>query len=151
MAKTRVTDGETPQSLSARVCRPLCMILRANRLFSTSWLLPGREIDVPDAGFCETDSFPCPSAAVRLPAVERRMYFRRQGESRLEAARASRVPLRLIPEERAFLTADAAGARRIYTVLPGDTVRALCRDEALFRSINSLTGPLYPGMKVLTE
>lgn len=65
-----VQDGETLQMLSARLAVPGCMILRANRLFSPAWLLPGREIAVPDGAFCLTDEFLCPVAALNMPARE---------------------------------------------------------------------------------
>lgn len=63
-----VGDHETLSALSARLGVPGCMLLRANRVFSPAWLLPGREIDVPDALFCLMDDGPCPVAALMRPA-----------------------------------------------------------------------------------
>lgn len=61
-------DGETLDALSLRLGVPGCMILRANRVFSPAWLLPGREIDVPDPLFCLLDDGECPVAALMRPA-----------------------------------------------------------------------------------
>lgn len=63
-------EGETLGQLSARLGVPGCMILRANRLFSAAWLLPGREIVVPGDDFCLADDFPCPVGALHRPARE---------------------------------------------------------------------------------
>lgn len=70
MRTDTVRDGESLQTLSARLGVPGCMILRANRLFSPAWLLPGREIEVPEGAFCLTDEFLCPVAALNTPARE---------------------------------------------------------------------------------
>ena len=64
MWKTVVAPNETPALLSARAGVPVCAILRANRLFSPAWLLPGREIDMPDD--CASSDFPCPALAARV-------------------------------------------------------------------------------------
>lgn len=64
-----VYEGEDLGDLSARLGVPGCMLLRANRLFSPAWLLPGREIAVPDADFCLKDAGVCPRDALNSPAV----------------------------------------------------------------------------------
>lgn len=63
-------EGEGLDALSARLRVPGCMLLRANRLFSPAWLLPGRVIHVPDGDFCRTDDFPCPAEALTRTARE---------------------------------------------------------------------------------
>ena len=63
-----VYEGENLTQLSARLGVPACMLMRANRIFSEAWLLPGREIAVPDAGFCLRDRGICPRDAVHSPA-----------------------------------------------------------------------------------
>ena len=68
MRRDWVLEDETLSALSARLGLPGCMILRANRIFSEAWLLPGREIDVPDPLFCLTDEGQCPVAALMRPA-----------------------------------------------------------------------------------
>lgn len=68
MRKDRVLENETVQALSARLGVPGCMLMRANRIFSPSWLLPGREIDVPEGDFCLTDDALCPLRALKNPA-----------------------------------------------------------------------------------
>lgn len=70
MREDRILEGETLDALSARLGVPGCMLLRANRLYSPAWLLPGRVIWVPDGQFCLTDSFPCPVEALDRPAGE---------------------------------------------------------------------------------
>ncbi len=71
MRTDRVEDGETLAMLAARLGVPDCMLLRANRVFSPAWLLPGREISVPEGAFCLTDDFVCPVAAMMMPAREK--------------------------------------------------------------------------------
>lgn len=71
MRTDRVQDGETLSMMSARLGVPGCMLLRANRVFSPAWLLPGQEIQVPEGAFCLTDDgFVCPVAALMAPAPE---------------------------------------------------------------------------------
>ena len=56
-----VLAGESLNDLSARLGVPACMLMRANGLFSPAWLLPGREVLVPE-GECGGE-FPCPREA----------------------------------------------------------------------------------------
>lgn len=70
MRQDRVGDNETLDMLSLRLGVPGCMLLRANRVFSEAWLLPGREIDVPEGEFCLWDDFICPVLALHRPARE---------------------------------------------------------------------------------
>jgi len=65
-----VREGEGLDALSARLGVPGCMLLRANRLFSPAWLMPGRMIRVPEGGFCRGDDFPCPVEALDHTARE---------------------------------------------------------------------------------
>jgi hypothetical protein len=44
------------------------MLMRVNRIWSEAWLLPGREIAVPDLDFCDWDEGACPREAVNMPA-----------------------------------------------------------------------------------
>ena len=53
-----VLEGEGLNELSARLRVPACMLMRANGLYSPAWLLPGREIIVPE-GQCR-GPIPCP-------------------------------------------------------------------------------------------
>ncbi|MBO4299211.1 MAG: hypothetical protein J5998_10450 [Clostridia bacterium] len=53
-----VLAGEGLNELAGRLGVPPCMLMRANGLFSPAWLLPGREVLVPE-GACGGD-FPCP-------------------------------------------------------------------------------------------
>lgn len=63
-----VYEGESLNELSARLGVPACMLMRANRIYSEAWLLPGREILVPDADFCWWDRGICPRKAMNIPA-----------------------------------------------------------------------------------
>lgn len=149
MWKTVVAPNETPALLSARAGVPVCAILRANRLFSPAWLLPGREIDMPDD--CASSDFPCPVLAARVPAQAHRFFY---GSAR-EIARASGLPLRAVlahANERAPWDAprpltlpEIDACWRLRTILPGEAP-ALTLSE---RAVNALWGAAYPGMKML--
>lgn len=67
---TVVREDETLGMLSARLGVPGCMLLRRNGLYSPAWLLPGREIQVPEGAFCHISDFPCPAGALHRPARE---------------------------------------------------------------------------------
>lgn len=69
MKQDTVRDFETLHDLSARLNVPGCMLLRANRLYSAAWLLPGRVIDVPEGNFCLADEFECPVRALNHAAT----------------------------------------------------------------------------------
>lgn len=56
-----VLEGEGLNELAARLRVPACMLMRANGLYSPAWLLPGREVRVPE-GLCGGE-FPCPREA----------------------------------------------------------------------------------------
>jgi len=71
MEYTTIREGETLDMLSARLKAPGCMILRANGLFSPVWLLPGREIAVPDGDYCAHSENACPVRALSEPALTR--------------------------------------------------------------------------------
>ena len=68
MAYAYIGQQETPEQLSARLGRPICMLLRANRLCSTAWLLPGRQIIVPADDFCRRDAGACPMQLLHIPS-----------------------------------------------------------------------------------
>ena len=70
MKEDRVFPGEGLDALAARLNVPSCMLLRANRVFSPAWLMPGRVIRVPEGDFCRTDDFVCPAQALDNPARE---------------------------------------------------------------------------------
>ena len=67
-----VCEGEGLNELSARLGVPGCMLLRANRIYSAAWLLPGREIVVPDLQFCLRDWGICPRRALHMSASYKR-------------------------------------------------------------------------------
>ncbi|MBQ3079143.1 MAG: hypothetical protein IJC48_03965 [Clostridia bacterium] len=163
MKWTFMADGETAQELSARLCRPLCMILRANRLFSDSWLLPGMEIAVPDEAFCETDRFPCPVLALAFPAFAREAaVFYDEEDLRLTAKRLG-IPIRVIyallgisggkpPAGLKCLLPVPPSGSQIRTALPGNVIGdfALSGNVEAVRALNAIWGNVYPGMKILT-
>ena len=81
MKTTVIRESDTPASLSARLGVPYCRLLRANGLFSGAWLLPGREIAVPEETFCQTAAFPCPVLSLRAPARALRPVTARWGDT----------------------------------------------------------------------
>lgn len=163
----RVRAGETLNMLSARLNRPACMIMRANRLASPAWLLPGREIIVPPEDYCMWDAGECPNRFFGCPARDARPRIRHvpgPGERISDVARRYGLPERLVllatggrdptPGRAIYLPAPPAGAR-IMTVMPGQTVESVCLRNRMsherFALINSLSAPLMPGMRVLVE
>lgn len=162
MVNTRFKAGESPEMLSARVGRPLCAILRANKLYSAAWLMPDMLINVPDMQFCARDAFACPVKALRAPAVHMRAYAMGEGESAHMAARALGVTPRIIyalagasgePIRRntALTLPEVPSDYSVITVMPLDTFETLCagEDEVKLRTLNAVWGHIYPGMKLL--
>lgn len=149
MWKTVVAPNETPALLSARVGVPVCALLRANRLFSPAWLLPGREIDVPDT--CASADFPCPVLAAQTPALARRLFY----GSAMDIARASGLPMRAVlahagerapwSPPRALTLPEIDAHWHLRTILPGE-MPALTLTE---RAVNALWSTPLPGMKLL--
>ncbi len=162
----RVRAGETLNMLSARLNRPACMIMRANRLASPAWLLPGREIIVPPEDYCMWDAGECPNRFFGCPAREARPRIRhvpRPGERASDIARRYGLPERLVllaaggrvTPGRALELPEPPPRARIVTVLPGQTVESICLRYRMsperLALINSLSAPLLPGMRVLVE
>ena len=104
---TTIREGETLDMLSARLHVPGCMILRANGLFSPAWLLPGRQIVVPDSDYCARAENACPVRALNQPAMSRQEGY----------------ALRLVRGERADSLCDRlmceAEGMRLLIPLPG--------------------------------
>lgn len=145
MRKTVVREGETTMDVALRLHLPLCMLLRANRVFSGAWLLPGREIDVPTGDFCRKSDFPCPARMACVPAAERRLYLARIGETREEIACACRIPVRMVARNtRALCVPTVPEGWKIHTVKPGESVIS-----PYVRSVNGLFGPIFPGTQML--
>ena len=167
----RVRAGETLNMLSARLGRPACMIMRANRLISPAWLLPGREIIVPPEDFCAWDAGECPNRFFRCPAREARTRTRcltRPGERAQELARRCGLPERLVllalggrrldGVRELRLPAPPPGAR-IVTVLPGQTVESMVTKHAVppitfdtgsARNTPSVPSPPIIGRKIVS-
>ena len=165
--KTMVRNGETPEMLSARCGVPICMLLRANRLVCATWLLPGREIIIPKADFCENDAFPCPAGLFDTAARDEQMeicvadamdtiasFSRAMGttERLVLLNRGKEGPLR--EGERILLKKNIC-KKRIRSVLPGDTLTAFCMRhknadaEALARLNRIEDSRIWPGMRVI--
>lgn len=164
MLKTVVADGETPHELCLRLNCPLCMILRANGLFSAAWLYSGREIDVPDADYCAKSPNPCPTLVMNAPPMCRRMYIISDGETLEGVCRATKLPERCVLVNAGLTRFDSRmGARavclpmppegsRTHTVKPFETLASIApnAEAALrIRSLNSVWGSIYPGMKLI--
>lgn len=148
MAYAVIGQNETPEQLAARVGRPLCMLLRANRLYSEAWLLPGREIIVPQVDFCQKDAGVCPLRALEIPAER---FAERSPAEQLE------IPARLRmwsdAHGRAMLPEWRAGGRML-TIRPCETMAQFAvragRSEAEIRRINRYYGRPVPGMQLLS-
>lgn len=167
MLLTRVRTGETLNMLSARLRRPACMIMRANRILSPAWLLPGREIAVPPRDFCLRDAGACPCAAFKRPAGEAAMrrFVVRAGQSIGDLAREAGLPERIVLLTCGIRAGEPLSAEsavelpvpperaRIITVQPGDTQESICRqygmERARFSEVNVTCAPLLPGMRVI--
>lgn len=162
----RVRAGETLSMLAARLDRPACMIMRANRLISPAWLMPGREVMVPPADYCLWDAGECPRTLFGCPARRGRARVRhvlRAGESVGDVAHAHGLTERLVimaagGEWRSGMALELPippPGTRIVTVMPGQTVESISlrfgMSKERFAMINSLSAPLMPGMRVLVE
>ena len=145
MLYTIIGPEETPEQLSGRLQRPLCMILRANRLFSGAWLLPGREIIVPGADFCRRDAGICPAEALRIPA---QLFEKHEGEIP--------VPERLrkwsAVHDHAILPQWRSGGK-IAGLRPMESMAQFARrvgsSEAEVRHVNIYYGKAVPGVRLL--
>ena len=151
---TIVREGETLERLSVRTGIPACMLMRANGLFSPGWLLPGREISVPEADFCrKAPPGICPVRACTLPSWNAgdRIIRSATPEDMRRIARESGLPPRL------HLLARAQELRvphnyHAVTVHWGATWQSLAEKaqqnpQDLMR-INRLHAPLLPGMRI---
>ena len=147
MAYAVIGENETAEQLSARLNRPVCMLLRANQLFSAAWLLPGREIIVPPKDFCLRDAGMCPVAALSI-AAER--------FGRADDADEMPVPQRL--QKWAKTHGNAALAEwmsggTIGSLRPLESMAQFARrmgcGEAELRRINRYYGRPVPGVRLL--
>jgi len=165
--KTVVGIGETPAMLSARTGVPVCMLLRANRLVSPAWLLPGREISIPRGEFCEKDAFPCPKKLLDAEAAEEKtevcIVECRDTVSSVACAFGTTERLVLLSRRRydplqegeRILIGSALCNRRVGTVLPGETLAEACRRlgandlQAAVRLNRLEDGRVWPGMRLI--
>lgn len=140
-----IGENETPEQLSARLHRPVCMLLRANRLYSEAWLLPGREIAVPEPDFCRKDAGICPAAALKIPA------------QRFEPCGSEwPIPARLRKWSAAHAGAalsEWCGRGAIRTIRPMETMAQFAErtgsSEAEVRRVNIYYGKPVPGVQLL--
>lgn len=163
----RVRTGETLNMLAARLKLPACMIMRANRLTSPAWLLPGREICVPPLNYCAHDHGICPCKLLECPAGCARGPIACRGEAISGIARMYGITERLAillcappPDGLPCAYAEAEvpalpDGAAIITVMPGQSAESLCRrygmDIEKFMRINRISAPLLPGMRVIIE
>lgn len=74
MRSAHVFENESLNELAVRLRVPACMLMRVNGIYSPAWLLPGREILVPDAGACLREAAnPCPVEAFAMKATNRQI------------------------------------------------------------------------------
>ncbi len=140
-----IKEGESPGDLSARMGLPVCVLLRANRLYSTAWLLPGRELFVPEADFCGRDVGACPLRMAEVPA------------ERFLRGACPAMPERLQLWSRAHggqILPEWSGAPggAALTLRPFETVAGLAErggsDEAAVRRWNRYYGGNCPGVQL---
>ena len=151
---TIVREGETIAQLSVRTNIPACMLMRANGLFSPAWLLPGREIFVPQADFCRKEPAGiCPVRACTLPAWKEEDEKIRPAapETMRKTALESGLPTRLHLLARTQEICVPHNCRTV-TVHYGETWKSLAKKMQqhpldLMR-INRLYAPLMPGMRI---
>ena len=145
MAWTTIRVGETPEALSARLRRPVCMLLRANRLYSTAWLLPGRALLIPPPDFCGSDVGVCP---LRMGDVR---------ADRFVAGEAVGLPERLRCWARGHgrqTLPEWTGAPegQALTLRPFESVAQLAErggsDEEILRRWNRYYGAACPGVRL---
>ncbi len=165
--RDRIRENETPELLSARLGAPVCAILRANRLTIASWLIPGREIEIPSADLCKDDAFPCPVLLMHtkakakqtevviagvgdtIPSLARQMGT---SERLLLLARGNAGPL--CEGERICIAAEYC-KKRIGSVLPNETVLRFCErlkiaDAEELCRLNEISGTkIWPGMRLI--
>jgi|GEM_PF-1264197 len=165
MRSDRVLEGETLSALSARLGVPGCMLLRANRLYSPAWLLPGREIAVPEGDFCRWDGFRCPAEAVRCAASGARQTVTvARGETARGIARRYGLTERLVLLAAGISSGDLPEGMTLrlpivppgwaqVIALPGETAASVARkhgiSESKLRQLNALWGALWPGTQLL--
>ena len=141
MQYTVVGPDETPEMLSARLNVPLCMLLRANRLFSTQWLFPGRQIAVPDRAFCRRDAGVCPADALRIPS-ERLICGNPSAHLPERLRQWSRTHAGLMPEQWQH-------PGKTVVLRPGESFAAAARragcDEETLRRMNRHFARPVPG------
>ena len=158
-----VLEGEGLNELSARLRVPACMLMRANGLYSPAWLLPGREIIVPE-GQCR-GPIPCPRETFAR-AIGADEAFLHPGEDTAALCRRLRLPVRLAllaferrgGELREGETIDMSrypARRRVYACGAEDTAAGVAAlfglSETKLRADNALMGAVYPGMELLID
>ena len=154
---TIVREGESLAKISSRTGMPSCMLMRANGLFSPAWLLPGREILVPEADFCrKRPAEICPVRACMLPpwGENDRKASPAAPETARNAAKESGLPARLHLLARTLELRVPPGCHAV-TVHYGETWKSLAEKtsvapEKLMR-LNRLWNPLLPGMRIVVR
>lgn len=145
MRYATIGQGETPECLSARLGRPVCMLLRANRLFSAQWLMDGRRIIVPDGDFCRRDAGICPLEALHIHA---------ERFSAMEPEWAMHLPDRLRRWSNTHGGAALTEWRRgmVMTIRPGESMSRFSErmgcDESEIRRVNRYYGKGVPGVQL---
>ena len=149
-----IQEGEGLNALSARWGLPACMLLRANGLYAPAWLLPGREIVVPERDYCRGRATQvCPVRTLRLPAWPGSLTRLPALPPELvcSAARLMNLPARLLllargrelyaPEDLFCETVRWGDDWDALSARTGETMEALMR-------LNRYWGAPLPGMRL---
>ena len=150
-----VLEGEGLNELSARLRVPACMLMRVNGLYSPAWLLPGREIIVPE-GRCR-GPIPCPRE-IFARSVGADEAFLHPSEDTEALCRRLHLPARLALERRGGEDIDVSRyppRRRVYVCAHDDTAAGVATlfglSEEKLRADNALSGAVCPGMELLID
>ncbi len=150
-------ENESAQELALRLNCPLCMLLRANGVFSGAWIEMSDDVALPDGNTCKENDFPCPVAFMKAEIPERVGYIVEEGDTAESISEKFRLPARLVislskpkglkagegiflprrEENMKIVTASIHTAWRDFENTPAVML------------LNNHFARLYPGMKLL--
>lgn len=150
-------ESESMQELALRLNCPLCMLLRANGVFSGVWTEMSEEVIVPDENTCKASDFPCPVQFVKAEIPERIGWIVEKGDTAVNISEKFHLPTRLVKsllkpngpmEGRGIFLPKADKSMKIITVSIHTTWRDFENAPEIMLLNNHFTC-LYPGMKLL--
>lgn len=147
---TVVRQGETLARISARTGVPACMLMRANGLFSAAWLLPGREIIIPETAYCRGSSDGiCPARACTLGAWKADSRKVSYDVSAAEGNDGLPVRLRILARTQDLRLPYVCRSLRVrYGETWASLAEKTASEETELMRINRIWRPLLPGMQI---